>query len=350
MLGCGGSLPALAAVDACVSLPSGSACDDGNVCTVDDVCQGGVCVGGPARNCDDRVDCTVDGCNASGCYHTPDVSRCPPDLPWDCKYQVCYPWGCAEEDLDGGTWPCRTVHCGQGRCYGGACAEFVACIALNCESCDPVTLECSRDDCNDGNSCTVDYCVYGAGFCEHSSAHCADADPCTTDFCDESGQCAHVVTVCNDYNPCTDDVCAAGSGCVFTPDDGNVCNGSDADPCTVPVCASGTCVEVAGTAAEIFGIRFPSKSTLAWNFAPSGTGLQYQVLRGGVASLPVGSPSSGEVCAPTTLNSIAIAALPDLGAVHWYLVRAGYLACSGSYGHEGLHGAPASARVSATCP
>ena len=55
------------------------ACDDGNACTVEDHCAGGVCTGGaPApgccatnADCDDHDPCTVDSCGADGsCTHT----------------------------------------------------------------------------------------------------------------------------------------------------------------------------------------------------------------------------------------------------------------------------------------
>src|SRR5262249_27226304 len=47
------------------------ACNDGNACTTADTCAGGVCVGGPAPNCNDSNACTADSCApATGCVHT----------------------------------------------------------------------------------------------------------------------------------------------------------------------------------------------------------------------------------------------------------------------------------------
>ncbi len=50
---------------------TGAACDDKNVCTVSDKCDGkGNCVGGAAASCDDGNACTIDSCASSnGCSH-----------------------------------------------------------------------------------------------------------------------------------------------------------------------------------------------------------------------------------------------------------------------------------------
>ncbi len=45
-------------------------CDDGNACTENDTCSGGICAGTPV-NCDDNNACTVDACDPrTGCTHT----------------------------------------------------------------------------------------------------------------------------------------------------------------------------------------------------------------------------------------------------------------------------------------
>ena len=54
----------------CLSTPSQGACEDGNLCTTDDSCATGTCVGGPPRDCDDGNPCTVDSCDpVSGCVN-----------------------------------------------------------------------------------------------------------------------------------------------------------------------------------------------------------------------------------------------------------------------------------------
>lgn len=46
-----------------------AACNDGDGCTANDKCAGGVCKGGGATDCNDKNDCTVDSCAANNCVH-----------------------------------------------------------------------------------------------------------------------------------------------------------------------------------------------------------------------------------------------------------------------------------------
>ena len=68
---------------------SGTPCDDGNVCTLNDTCGGGVCRSGAGvTTCGDTDICTVDSCTpAAGCTHTVQ------DLDSDghCDAQDCAP-------------------------------------------------------------------------------------------------------------------------------------------------------------------------------------------------------------------------------------------------------------------
>ncbi len=54
-----------------------SACDDGNACTEGDKCAAGACSPGVVRNCQDALACTVDACDpTSGCSHSPSTAPC----------------------------------------------------------------------------------------------------------------------------------------------------------------------------------------------------------------------------------------------------------------------------------
>ncbi|MBP7148343.1 MAG: CotH kinase family protein [Acidobacteria bacterium] len=56
-----------------VNLAAGSACDDGDVCTIADGCSGALCVG--AAKCDDLDVCTADSCSAEAvCSNVPNSS------------------------------------------------------------------------------------------------------------------------------------------------------------------------------------------------------------------------------------------------------------------------------------
>ena len=52
-------------------------CDDGNPCTADDSCQAGVCGGGGATDCNDNNNCTSDSCDdVTGCTHADVAGEC----------------------------------------------------------------------------------------------------------------------------------------------------------------------------------------------------------------------------------------------------------------------------------
>lgn len=64
--------------------PDGQGCQgggDGNACTVNDVCEGGVCVPGAPLTCDDGNECTSDACDpGTGCVYTFRPGPCGDDL------------------------------------------------------------------------------------------------------------------------------------------------------------------------------------------------------------------------------------------------------------------------------
>lgn len=251
--------------------PSGFICDDGDVCTLHDHCEFGVCIG-KTLGCSDGNTCTLDGCDAhAGCTHTP-------------TNQVCN-----EGD------PCTNYTCDSGSCVasGSACDDGNPCTLKDCTSllgcrtfalsgpvCDdgnPCTLgdlctfgACTGSgECNDHNFCTADSCVEGGG-CKHENIEqiCSDGEVCTGfDHC-VSGVCTGTFKTCDDGNPCTSDACDKTNAiCINTPileggacDDGNPCtfnticvasvcagqnkNCADGDPCTDDKCVfpSGQCL------------------------------------------------------------------------------------------------------------
>jgi hypothetical protein len=159
---------------------TGATCDDGDPCTVDDVCDAAGGCSGVAPDCDDDDPCTSDGCAPSG----------------DCVHDAADNTGGACDDGDACT---VDDVCGE----GGACAG------------SPVA-------CDDANPCTLDACDPGDGGCVFTpdvGAPCDDASLCTTsDACDASGACVGVAIPCNDGDPCTIDTCWPGTGqCVSRP-------------------------------------------------------------------------------------------------------------------------------------
>ncbi len=232
----------------CIHLLSNVPCNDGDKCTVDDVCQLGECVSGGLLNCDDSNPCTTDSCLAEvGCQHLPGSGEC-----------------------DDGNACTLNEACSNGLCVAGAmlvCDDNNVCTT---DSCDPQSGcihdfndapcndsdicsvnevcqegECLSDEvlgCDDLNLCTDDACVPDSG-CVHTpnAAGCTDGSECTTgDHC-EGGECLSTgLLTCDDANLCTNDNCDPGEGCVYSGnnlacDDANVCTEDDQ-------CGGGECV------------------------------------------------------------------------------------------------------------
>ena len=228
----------------CVGVPLAEAatCTDNDACTTGDVCLAGDCTG-TAVNCDDGIDCTLDGCAADlGCGHTATDANCDDNNP--CTTDVC--------DLSVG---CTTTNVADdtGCTDGLACTESDSCLAGLClgvpKSCDD-GVACTIDACNDSTgcthtpvdsacdddvACTTDTC--GATGCEteYVNAACDDGIDCTTNFCEATG-CVFVPqsTKCDDDVDCTVDACELGVGCVNTPADMKC---DDEISCTTDTCA-----------------------------------------------------------------------------------------------------------------
>ncbi len=244
-----------------------SPCDDGDACTFDTACSGGLCAGGGAISCDDGKLCTSDGCNpAKGCFSLPNSLPCDDGDPCTLG-DVCVGGSCQA----GGT-PCEcqvpsdckddgNLCNGKPTCDNGLCVVLPSSVVTcdpsqdtNCAAnlCDPVKGSCALEpfptgtSCSDGNGCTVqDQCK--DGLCGGTPFACDDDNVCTTDSCDPVTGCANVVNnaACDDGDACTEaDACANGAcqpGKVVCtkckadgdcPDDGNAC--------TAPICAPST--------------------------------------------------------------------------------------------------------------
>lgn len=201
-------------------------CDDGSLCTADDACFEGACVG-VATDCDDGNECTADLCD-------PETGLC------------------ASENVDGATCSDGDVCtlgdvCAAGACQSGGealpCDDGNPCTA---ESCDPergcVSEPVDGGACDDEDPCTVgDVC--SAGRCEAGPAplDCGDEDLCTIDRCEPGIGCTYrsIADLCTDDNPCTDETCDPEQGCVF-PFNTDPCN--DDSACTAgDACVEGAC-------------------------------------------------------------------------------------------------------------
>jgi hypothetical protein len=304
----------------CGGAANGTACNDGNACTLADACASGACVAGaPAV------------CTASDPCH--DVGTCAP-ATGTCS-NPAKPNGTGCNDANACT---QTDSCQLGVCTG---ANPVVCLAIDaCHqagTCAPATGVCSNPaapdgtECSDGDLCTrTDACASGA---------CAGSNPkpCgALDVCHDVGTCSAATGVCS--NPAKAD----GTPC----DDGSICSVNDA-------CNGGVCVGEGDPApAEVDnGVAISQDqgvSTITWNQAPGS--LWYDVLRGVVSGLPVGPGGADEVCEDGIAGSSTTdVAEPDPGEAFWYLVQGTNTCGDGSYGVQVQDGVP-TPRGSATCP
>ena len=109
-------------------LPDMTYCNDGDLCTVDDVCKAGVCAGKPV-NCNDGDECTTDWCDVDiGCLHE---ALCPEDAMCLTGGECCFPNICGTPGMECGV---RDSGCGQ---------------TVDCGDC-PQGEECKEGVCSDG--------------------------------------------------------------------------------------------------------------------------------------------------------------------------------------------------------
>src|SRR5262245_20197664 len=246
--------------------PNGASCSDGNVCTGEEVCQGGRCSNPRPLDCDDGNPCTADSCAPPlGCRHTPVAGCCTADL--DCvDFSACT----QNERCDGGACTSDPVSCDDGNpCTTDGCAPDLGChhipvlngiacgdgnVCDGVETCqDGSCVAGEPPHCNDSNACTTDGCDALAGCtvqqvpgCCNVDADCADTSACTVNEQCEMHACTSDPLPCDDRNPCTTDGCDPDAGCVHTAvPNGESCG--DLDVCNgVETCQGGSCT--AGTA------------------------------------------------------------------------------------------------------
>ena len=147
----------------CTHEPADEGCDDGNACTDGDHCEAGVCVVDGPTPCNDGDECTDDSCDpAAGCVFSLNEAPCDDDnlctLQDHCEQGQCV--GGEELLCDDGD-PCT-----DDSCLDGFGCTFVLSEAP-CDDGDPCTEQdtCSLGacsgipkDCDDENPCTDDSC------------------------------------------------------------------------------------------------------------------------------------------------------------------------------------------------
>ena len=258
-------------LDDCVTVQreNGTECDDGDGCTMDDVCSSGVCSGQPLDADGDGY--LSDACAGNDCDDdNPEINPgqyeahyndpiCSDGLDNDCD-------GLTDGDDTAGCFPCA---------LDSDCDDANQCNGQ--ESCDgDMCMAGEALDCDDGDVCTDDTCLPASG-CDYTynTAPCDDLLFCTfNDSCDGDGWCVgsgtpcatECRTVCDEaLDSCEPD--PAGTPCI---DDGVFCNGPEAcndaglcastgNPCAERDCnhcqeAGDTCFDPADTPCSDDGV------------------------------------------------------------------------------------------------
>ena len=243
-----------------------------------------------------------------------------------------------------------TPACAQGAVSNG--------VSVTSKTNDSVTANNSASatttlSCDDQNPCTDDACN-PAGGCQHApnTASCSDGNACTVgDVCGNESCQPGTATNCDDSNPCTTDSCNPATGACVNANNSAACD--DGNPCTIgDTCSGGQCVSgpPGGTPTEAHNVSVAAdKVTFSWSAVASAT--QYDVVRGSAGAFPVGPGGADEICFGSLAGpSLLDAATPGPGDGFWYLARGENACGNGTFGTQGLNGAPGAPRVTASCP
>jgi hypothetical protein len=252
--------------------PNGAACDDGNGCTQTDTCQAGTCAGANPVTCAPQDSCHNAGvCSpATGmCSNPAKTNGTPCDDGSICtKNDVCQTGVCsgtsqaicapADQCNNGGACDPVTGMCvnsskadGTPCNDGDLCTQADVCQAGTCIGASPVTCA-PADQCHTAGVCNP---ATGAcsSFAKANGAACDDGNACTQSDTCQTGTCTGVNPVsCAAQDEChTAGVCDPATGiCSNSPKaDGTACDDSNA--CTQgDTCQEGACTGVSAVVCE----------------------------------------------------------------------------------------------------
>lgn len=190
--------------------PDTAVCDDADLTTAGDHCDGqGDCVGTPIT-CPEDTTCATYAPNGADCTMTPRAGECDDGLATT-HGDTCQAGECA------GT----AYTCVPAQCEATSVANGVDCTVTNKaagELCDDGALDTRDDACDGQGGCAGTSFTCTPGVCEATSVPdgegcistpampgtaCDDLDPCTvTDACDGAGGCAGSPVECEDGEVC----------------------------------------------------------------------------------------------------------------------------------------------------
>lgn len=263
----------------CVSenLEDGTACDDGNACTLDDQCQSGKCTG-TGKQCDDGNPCTANACEADNCS---------------------FPAARQGEACQNPASLCTVGQvCADGACVGGEpkdCADTNPCTE---DSCDSTTGNClhtpiaSSTECSDGNLCTVNDACDENGNCVGEDISCAPLDDCH-----EAGSCNSETGLCDDPRKADHSECPGGE-CVSGVCELSATGGAGGEAGAAGSSAAGQ-AGMGGSAgtAEAGSAGTTQSAGAAGQESSAGSSGNSQAGQAGAAE--AGSPSAGQAGSPS---------------------------------------------------
>ncbi len=158
----------------CAHTLNSGPCNDGDLCSTNDQCHLGECMGASTLVCNDNNPCTDDSClPQTGCAFVANAALCDDGN------------ACTEGD-----------HCAKGWCLPAnilVCDDLNPCTDDSCQSEAGCAFVANAAACDDGNLCTLgDQC--GGSSCQPgvSSLDCNDDNDCTSDGCDATTGCSNV--------------------------------------------------------------------------------------------------------------------------------------------------------------
>ncbi len=232
-------------------------CNDGDACTLDDLCVGGKCTGTLAKPCDDGNACTADSCFQGTCtIKALTGTGCDDSNPCTLS-DVCLKGQCqsgSEKVCTGGD-TCNLPYCDSatGTCKikilpdGSPCQDGIACTGA--DKCKAGVCKSGSSDCPDpGVVCMYSQCDLTTKACVNlpaSGIFCNDGNPCTVGESCQQGKCTGGgAKVCPAGNPCANAVCLPSAGGCVPKNEGGAC--SDGAACTLgDRCVSGLCLPTA---------------------------------------------------------------------------------------------------------